>query len=191
MGLGKLGRAAKDRPPERITLAAPSAQSHPSAKPLPPGLQAGALAELQSAAATFDYLRSTGDPVEFWEALRLARSRRGLPAVDGCAVQPPDADAEISLRKELDAIRERFVDLVGQLREFLQDTPGLPEPDERLELAIAFLMASSREHEAVAHWVKEPDKHRTKAAEKLRGLATITDPYREALKPWSLGASMA
>ena len=185
-----------DRPAERITLQSASAKDLPSGKSarksaLPAGLQPGALAELQSAAATFDYLRSTGDPVEFWEALRLARSRRGLPAVEGCAVQAPDADADAALRKELDALRERFVELVGELRDFLKDTPGLPQPEERFELSLAFLMASSREHEAVAQWIREPDKHRGKAAEKLRGLATITDPYREALKPWSLGASTA
>lgn len=177
-----------ERPAEKITLARASAKDLPGpARRLPPGLQAAALDELRSAAATYDYLRSTGDPVEFWETLRIARNRRGLPATEGGAVAVPDPAAEEALLKELESVRGRFGDLVGELREFLKDAPGVPQPADRLELALAFLMASSREHEAVAAWLREPDKNRTRAADKIRSLAGITDPYREALKPWSLG----
>lgn len=196
-----------DRPPERITMASPSQKSPPprvtpapaprvtpapakppaAAKPsLPAGLQSGALDELRSAAGTFDYLRSTGDPMEFWEALRLARGRRGLKPTEGCAVEVPSEQEDVALREELAAIRVRFCDLVGEFRDFLKDTPKLPEPAERLEMALAFLMASSREHEFISLWLAEPDRHRAKAAERLRSLATITDAYREALKPWTM-----
>lgn len=172
-----------DRPAERITMSAPAAS--PKAA-LPPGLQAGALDELRSAAGTFDYLRSAGDPMEFWEALRLARGRRGLKADAACAVEPPSEQEDAALREELGAIRGRFCDLVGEFRDFLKDTPQLPQPAERLEMALAFLMASSREHEFISLWLKEPHKHRGKAAERLRSLASITDAYREALKPWTM-----
>lgn len=173
-----------ERPPERITLARPTAA--PAGPALPPGLMPAALAELRSAAATFDFLRSTGDPVEFWEALRLARARRGLKPMPGGELAVPGPDEEKILRAELDVIRGRFIELVGEFRDFLKDTPNLPEPEERLEMAIAFLLASSREHEFISTWIKEPDAHRTKAADKLRSLATITDPYREAMLPWKL-----
>lgn len=178
-----------ERPAERITLARTTAKNLPGGgNRLPPGLQPAALEELRSAAATYDYLRSTGDPVEFWETLRIARNRRGLPPVEGGAVAVPDAAAEAALLKELESVRGRFADLVGELREFLKETPSLPEPTERLEMALAFLMASSREHEAVAAWLREPEKHRARAADKIRSLAGITDPYRDALRPWSLVA---
>src|SRR5256885_824556 len=61
---------------------------------------------------------------------------------------------------------------------------ALPISD-RFEMALAFLLASSREHQAVARWLAEPGRHEAKAAEKIRSLATITDPYREALLPRS------
>ncbi len=162
-----------ERPAARATLAPPSASS--------PGLMPATLLELRSAAATYDFLRSTGDTTEFWEALRLARSHR---AVAPQSVPGPEEQA--SIRQALDSLRERFSSLVGELRLFLDGSTGLPEPSERFEMALAFLMASTREHDFVSLWLREPAKHRIKAAEKLRSLAAITDPYREALQPWSL-----
>jgi len=152
------------------------------------GTDDAALTELRNAAATYDFLRLKGDPVQFWEALRLARNRRSIAtSADGAPV-PPSAGAEADLRKELDSIRRQLSAMVGSLRRFLKQVPGLPEPADRLELALAFLLASSREHQAVAKWA-DPALHGGKAAEKLKSLAAITDPYREALKPWVLEAS--
>jgi hypothetical protein len=147
------------------------------------GLQDAALLELRQAAATYDFLRAQGDPVEFWEALRLARNRRSVPP-DGPA---PDEPTRHAITQALEGVRERLMGMVAELRALLDGAPGIPEPGERFEMALAFLMASPREHEAVAAWLKEPERHRSKAADKLRSLAAITDPYREALKPWSLG----
>jgi hypothetical protein len=185
-----------ERPAKRITRAKPFAASSPPQSPPPqiapakasphPGLMPAALVELRSAAATYDYLRSTGDATEFWEALRLARSNRAVEPREGSALSIPGADEEASIRQALGTVRERFSGMVGELRLFLEGTSGLPEPAERFEMALAFLMASSREHDFVSLWLREPAKHRSKAADKLRSLAVITDPYREALRPWSL-----
>jgi hypothetical protein len=183
-----------NRPGERSTVTRPPTSVPPPPAPskpaLPAGLMPAALEELKSAAATYDYLRSTGDPTEFWETLRLARSRRALAPQPEGAVAVPDEKTETSMRQALDGVRERFSELVGELRYVLEKATGLPEPADRFEMALAFLMASARENEFTA-LMAEPDKHRSKAAEKLRSLATITDPYREAMKPWSLdgGAS--
>jgi hypothetical protein len=177
-----------ERPAERVTLA--GRDSTAFRKVLPSGAQAAALDELRAAAATFDYLRSKEDPVEFWEALRLARSRRALaPTADGALPAPSEEEDRI-LRQELDIVRSRFAELVAAVKDFLEGAPDLPQPAERFELALAFLMASSREHEAVAQWLKDPEGSRARAVSKLRSLAAITDPYREALLPWSLGAAL-
>ena len=161
-----------------------------SAPPPPPGTDAVALAELRNAAVTYDFLRKRGDPTQFWEMLRLARSKRAIPApAEGEAFVPPAPEMEASIVTELDFIRRQHAPLVRDLRRFLKSVPGLPEPADRLEMALAFLLAPTREHQAVAKWVAEPDKHSSKAAEKIRGLAAITDPYREALKPWVLETS--
>ncbi len=187
-----------ERPAERITLAKPFAASSPPLSPppqtkpskssSPPGLMPAALVELRNAAATYDYLRSTGDATEFWEALRLARSHRAVAPKEGSSLSIPAPEEEASIRQALDTVRERFSGMVEELRLFLEGAPGLPEPAERFEMALAFLMASSREHDYVSVWLREPAKHRSKAADKLRSLAKITDPYREALRPWSLDA---
>src|SRR5204863_325953 len=76
--------------------------------------------------------------------------------------------------------------MVENLRRFLRPLPELPEPQDRFEMALAFLLASGREYQTIAKWLAEPGKHEAKAAEKIRSLAAITDPYREALKPWTL-----
>ena len=162
----------------------------PAKAALPPGLLAGALDELRSAATTYDYLRASGDPVEFWEALYLARNRRSLPARQDGALAVPSAHEEESLRKELDRIRDTLAEVVGELRDFLSRAPDLPQPADRLELALAFLMASTREHKAVIQWLREPEKYLAPAAGKIRSLAAITDPYREALRPWSLADTL-
>jgi hypothetical protein len=146
-----------------------------------------AFAELKNAAVTYDFLRKRGDPTQFWEVLRLARSKRAIAApAEGKEFVPPAPEVEASIVTELDFIRRQSSSLVRDLRRFLKQMPGLPAPADRLELALAFLLAPTREHQAVAKWVAEPDKHVAKAAEKIRGLAAITDPYREALRPWVL-----
>ena len=174
-----------ERPADHITLAHRVPKTD-GAKPK--GLQEVVLDELRRAAATFDYLRSTDDPVEFWEALRLVRSQRALPPGPDGALPTPGPEEDRLLRQELDHLRNRYAELVGELRVFLEEIPDLPQPAERLELAVAFLMASSREPEAVAGWLKDPTPNRARAASKLRSLAAITDPYCQALLPWSLSA---
>ena len=57
-------------------VARPTLAPTPAPKPAPPGTDALALTELRNAATTYDFLRGKNDPVEFWETLRLARSRR-------------------------------------------------------------------------------------------------------------------
>ncbi len=164
----------------------------PAASKTPPPRRDGtddvALTELRNAGATYDYLRKKGDPVQFWETLRLSRSRRAIVAPLEGEPPAPAPEVEASITHELALIRRQSAPLVRDLRRFLKKVAGLPEPADRLEMAMAFLLASMREHQAVARWLAEPEKHEAKAAEKLRSLAVITDPYREALKPWTLQA---
>lgn len=181
--------------PSRARGALPSPSTKQSAPPSPPapkptGIDAAALAELRNAAATYDYLASKGEPVEFWETLRLARNRRSLQASASMEVQV-SADDDAIIRNELHSIRRHCSSMVRNLRTYLKGVPGLPEPADRLEMAMAFLLASTREHQRVAQWLAEPGKHEAKASEKLRSLASITDPYREALRPWALQTSAA
>jgi hypothetical protein len=178
--------------PEPAPPPVPPSSQKPPAPPPPPGTDAVALAELRNAAVTYDFLRKRGDPTQFWEMLRLARSKRAIPAPEeGQEFAPPAPEVEASIVTELDFIRRSYSQLVRDLRRFLKQLPGVPEPGDRLEMALAFLLASTREHQAVAKWVAEPDKHGSKAAEKIRSLAAITDPYREALKPWVLDTTGA
>lgn len=173
--------------PEPAPPRVPPSSHKPPDPPPPPGTDAVALAEVKNAAVTYDFLRKRGDPTQFWEMLRLARSKRAIQApAGGEAFVPPAPEFEASIVHEIDYIRRQHGQLVRDLRRFLKQIPGLPEPADRLEMALAFLLAPTRELQAVAKWVAEPDKHASKAAEKIRSLAAITDPYREALKPWVL-----
>src|SRR5438046_372424 len=143
-----MSRPGRELPrPTTVSARAPS----PAPKPSPPGTDALALAELRNAAHTYDFLRGKNDPVEFWETLRLARNRRALDASAGDAAPSPAAEG--SLRQELDSIRRNQADMVRDLRRFLNPISGLPEAGDRFEMALAFLLASSREHQAVARWL--------------------------------------
>lgn len=168
-----------------------STLSSSTSVPLPapqrrPGVDDAALAELRNAGATYDYFRRKGLPAQFWEMLRLARNRRSIVAPSEGEAPPPAPDVEALILRELESIRRQFAPLVRDLRRYLRKIPELPEPCARFEMALAFLLASAREQQAVAKWLAEPGRHESKAAEKLRSLAAITDPYREALLPWAL-----
>jgi hypothetical protein len=183
-------------PLDKITLAlrpkAPEAgasKQDPSAmESLPSGVDRAVLEELRAAARTYDYLRQFGDPIEFWEAVRLARSRRSAP-------DPADAKAkgaaDSALADELQVIRRQLSPMVRDLRRFLERVPDLPSAGESLEVALGFLLASSKEHQAVAKWLAESDKHLAKAASKLRSLAGIAAPYLVVMRPWSLDGKYA
>lgn len=149
------------------------------------GTDDAALVELRNAAATYDFLQAKGDPVQFWEALRLAKNRRCLAAPAGGGPAAPTPAAEADILKELASIRRQLAPTVVTLRAFLNQVRGLPEPSDRLEFALAFLLVSPREQQAIAKWT-DPRLHGEKAAEKLGSLAAITDPYRDALNPWTL-----
>jgi hypothetical protein len=166
----------------------PGASVTPPPRPRP-GTDQAALTELRNAAATYDFLRRKGDPAEFWEMLRLARSRRAIIAPAEGEAPAPAPEVEAGIVHEVESMRRQFAPLVRDLRRYLKNVSGLPEPFDRLEMALAFLLASGREHQAVSKWLAEPGKHAAKAAEKLRSLADITDSYREALQPWTLQAS--
>jgi hypothetical protein len=187
-----------NNPSERITLALKPRPAAADARPasdapkisLPPGLDHAVYAELKQATLTYDYLSRFGDPVEFWEAVRLARSRRGVSmAADGSA--DPSAGADNGLADELQVIRRQLSPMVRDLRRYLTKVPDLPPAGEPLEVALGFLLASSREHQAVAKWLAESDKHLGKAASKLRSLYQIAAPYLDALRPWSLDGPRA
>jgi hypothetical protein len=182
-----MSAAAAAATPSRFRGSTPA-----KADPLPappqrrPGVDEAALTELRNAAATYDFLRKKGDPAQFWEMLRLARNRRAIVAPPEGEAPAPSPEAQAAIVNEVESIRRNYAQLVRDLRGYLKKLSGLPEPAARLEMALAFLLASARELQAVAKWLAEPGKHEVKAAEKLRSLAGITDPYRESLLPWTL-----
>jgi hypothetical protein len=163
-------------------------QSASAPEVLPPGIDRAVLEELRQAVRTYDYLRQFGEPIEFWEAVRLARARRGISE---SAPEDQPGPAEEGLAEELHVLRRQLSPMVRDLRRFLQNVPDLPPPGEKLEIALGFLLASSRQHEAVAKWLADSDKHMEKAASKLRGLAEVAAPYLEVLRPWSLDGEQA
>src|SRR5215510_11044654 len=81
-----MNRPAAPLTPSRVQGATPSKQPPPQSFPSPTkvptprrdGTDDVALTELRNAGATYDYLRKKGDPVQFWETLRLSRSRRAI-----------------------------------------------------------------------------------------------------------------
>jgi hypothetical protein len=176
-------------PLEKITLAlkpkAPpeGASKTKSSTPevLPSGVDAAVLDELRQATRTFDYLRKFGEPIEFWEAVRLARARRGV--TEDAADSGKGVDE--GLVEELRVIRRQLSPMVQDLRRYLKRVPDLPPPGESLEVSLGFLLASSKEHKAVAKWLSESDEHLLKAASKLRSLFEIAAPYLEVLRPWN------
>src|SRR6516225_6657634 len=125
-------RQPRDVPPPPPPPAKPPKPPEP---PPPPGTDAVALAEVKSAAVTYDFLRKRGDPTQFWEVLRLARSKRAIAAPpDGEPFVPPAPEVEASIVTELDFIRRQHAQLVRDLRRFLKQVPGLPEQADRLEM---------------------------------------------------------
>ena len=189
-----MGAKDVNKPESRITLSLKPKQLPPGGgttkkvqpsaplENLPPGIDRAVLEELRQAVRTYDYLRAFGEPIEFWEAVRLARSRRGI--AENAPEEP--GPAEEGLAEELQVLRRQLSPMVRDLRRFLKNVSDLPPAGEKLEMALGFLLASSRQHEAVAKWLAESDKHLEKAASKLRGLAEIAAPYIEVLRPWSL-----
>jgi hypothetical protein len=174
--------------PKPAVPAKPVAPAAPAA-PLPPGIDRAVLAELKAAVLTYEYLRGFDEPIEFWEAVRLARAGRG---VSDAATQeeesaPPLDDS--GMADELQAMRRQLSPMVRDLRRFLARVPDIPPPGEPLEIALGFLLASSKEHRFVAKWLAESEQHLEKAASKLRSLAAIAAPYLEVLRPWTLGPS--
>src|SRR4051812_19572257 len=81
------------------------ALAKPAAPPRHSGTDEAALTELRNACATYDYLRRKGDPAQFWEMLRLARSRRALLAPPEGEAPAPAPDVEAGIVDELDAMR--------------------------------------------------------------------------------------
>jgi len=92
---------------------------------LPPGIDRAVLDELRQAVRTYDYLRQFGEPIEFWEAVRLARAHRGVS--ESAAEESSNAETE-GLAEELQVLRRQLSPMVRDLRRFLQNVPDIPPP---------------------------------------------------------------
>src|SRR6185436_18836497 len=112
---------------------------------------------------------------QFWEALLLASNRRALVATGDGKPITFHPGHEAALLKELEAVRVDGASLVQRLRGLLEGVPGLPEPADRLEMAIAFLLTSPRDRQAAARWLEDPGYFAERAAKKLQSLAIVSD----------------
>jgi hypothetical protein len=174
-----------NNPAAPITPARPR-KAPPDSAPAPAITNPATLQELLNARLTYSYLRQKGDPAQFWEALLLARNGRALVVPDQRKPVTITPESDGALQMELEAIRADAASLVLNLRRLLEGAPRLPDPADRLEMALAFLLASPRDRQAAARWLEYPEDHREQAAKKLQSLAAVSDPYREALLPWTI-----
>lgn len=158
-----------------------------SAGGAPPRIaDASVMAELQIARAIFRHFEGRGEKIEIWEALLLSRQRAFTGRPDDAAAV---AAKEAHLRQEWESLRRQLSSTVLGFRERLGQTPGLPEPADRFEVALAFLLASARDRDWVERWLDQPNADPAKPAEKLSSIARITEPYLEILGPWSAPAA--
>ncbi len=125
--------------------------------------------------------------VETWEVFLLAlRDRRAMErALDGLRAGGTRDDLSFDLLRFFEALlamRAREEGRVRSLRGYVATLPIGRYGDEVLDLAFAFILASSEGRDRVAQWLEAPDRFRREAAIRVEGVIGRAQKYLHALR---------
>lgn len=131
-------------------------------------------------------LAACGTRAEFWESFTLLKTGREafqteLDRLAARRKENGEAKLDPLLSQKLGQIKTQLSPLARQLREFLAKSSTGMLDGMKQDLALVFLMGSSKARQSVTRWVSDPAKSQAEAALKLKILSRLVDAYRRAL----------
>jgi hypothetical protein len=131
-------------------------------------------------------LAACGTRAEFWESFTLLKIGRSafqseLDRLAARRKESGDAKVDPLMVQKLGQIKTQLSPLARQLREFLAKSSAGMLDGMKQDLALVFLMGSSKARQSVARWVNDPAGNQAESALKLKILSRMVDGYRRAL----------
>lgn len=156
---------------------------------LMPGVDAEILADILRVGQCRRIFESTNHPIEEWEVFCLVMMEGDLTRVNLerilalRAVNDTKGFAEGSeaLYQKLLALRARFGPFVEQVRDFVSKLPIGRFGKETTDMALGFLVVSTRGREAAARWINDPKRSEPEAAGRWEGLIATSMRYQAAI----------
>lgn len=153
---------------------------------LPAGVDPELFEDLHFSMAGVGLCLVIGRPSEVWEMLQVVRAERKMIRGEvyrytGLRDSYRAGGIARTIVSKLDQVRHKTGDVVGKLRPFLQEVPGIPHDAETLELIIAFVTLSPKGRDAAAKWVAAPADSQGDATEKVKAILGMVESYRKAL----------
>ena len=203
-------RPSGDAPRQRIASApAPASASEPklSAPPpasppppapkvaispadLPKGVDIDVLDDVRRVRQCRQLFATTHQQIDVWEVFCLVMIDRDstkiaveeLLKIQANGAGPEFMDGAMSLFEELLSIRAKYGKLAKMVREYIATIPIGSFGQETMDMALGFILASSRGRDRVKQWIEEPDAYRAEASGKLEDIISRTMNYETALR---------
>ncbi len=165
-------------------LAAPERGSAAETETLPQGVDADLLEDLRHVESFLGALSPVRPKVEVWEAFSLAvRDRRSARQAVERMRAPDDLNAEvIRLYEGLVEVRAKGSPRAKELRRYVAGLPIGKYASDTMELAFAFILASSEGCRRAEQWMEAPDQFRREAAIRVEGVIGRAQKYLHALR---------
>ena len=133
---------------------------------------------------------NTHQQIDVWEVFCLVMIDRDstkiaveeLLKIQSNGAGPEFMEGAMSLFEELLSIRARYGKLAKKVREYIATLPVGTFGDETMDMALGFVMASSRGRDRVRQWIEQPDAYRAEAGGKLEDIISRTMNYETALR---------
>jgi hypothetical protein len=165
-------------------LTAPERGTAVKVEDLPQGVDPELLEDLRHVEAFLGALAPIRPKVEIWEAFCLAvRDRRAARQASERMRAPDDLNAEvIRLYEALVEVRLEKALLAHALRQFVATLPIGKYSADTMELAYAFILASSEGCRRAQAWLESPELFLREAAIRVEGVIGRAQKYLHALR---------
>ncbi len=161
----------------------------PKTRELPPGVDAEVLEDVRRVEQCRKIFEVTHQQIEVWEVfclVMLESSTREtmdkLLALRDAGDMDKFADGALELFEKLLDMRSKYGRFVRRLRDYIAKLPIGHFGLETMEMALGFIVASSRGRQTAQQWIDEPDRHKQEAAGRLEDIISRTINYQTALR---------
>lgn len=157
---------------------------------LPRGVDPEILEDIRRVNQVRDIFRTTHQEIEVWEVFCLVMldsiaTRETLKWLDHLRKQGDTGgfnEGALQLFDRLLKLRAQYAKFVRDLRGFFATLPVGTFGKDTMEMALGFVVASSRGRDRAKLWIKEPDRYRVEAAGRLEDIISRSMNYQTALR---------
>ncbi|MBI2933250.1 MAG: hypothetical protein HYY16_16520 [Planctomycetes bacterium] len=180
-----------EKPPESPAPSPPASQA-PAAQgavELPAGVNPDILDDVRRVEQCRKVFEVTHQQIEVWEVFCLVMLDQNTKTTMDHLLQLREGgkteeftEGALALFEKLLDMRSKYGRFVRKLREYVAQLPVGHFGKDTMEMALGFIVVSSRGRQLAQQWLDEPDRHKQEACGRLEDVISRTLRYQTALR---------